>query len=490
MQPDEGMTIRFGSKVPGTAMEIRDVNMDFAYGGSFTEASPEAYERLILDVLLGDPPLFPRHEEVELSWKILDPIIEHWASKGKPEQYASGTWGPSPPTTDAGPRRTHLEAAVNAVPSPAGRTLMIELPTPTPPAIAAESASGPAPAPARPAMGMVLTLVIVVDEDERPPRWPGRAGASHEHPARVLGVILGDGRGAARINAQVGTGQGWSGETALIRLHGEVVRHAESVVLPLLLPDSPVAVWWPTDAPGDPAGDPLGALGTAPDHRRRRRRTGQDQGDAHPVRGLRAGQHRPGLDPAHPLAGAARRGPRPAPAQGPVGDGHGRADQPQRRPAGGLAARPAQGHRARASHGPGITEVVLDTDEGDIRVSRPAGRLATFSSPGQPDRPVALPRRSLPELLGEELRRLDEDEVYAAAAQQPGRGRDRAGRRPAKRYREEVGVEADHKRSASRSARRGRPARRRRRRGRRTSPPRCSSGWPRRSPKAAYPRSR
>ncbi|HWM75859.1 MAG TPA: glucose-6-phosphate dehydrogenase, partial [Nocardioides sp.] len=78
VQPDEGMTLRFGSKVPGTQMEIRDVNMDFAYGGSFTEASPEAYERLILDVLLGDPPLFPRHEEVELSWKILDPILDRW----------------------------------------------------------------------------------------------------------------------------------------------------------------------------------------------------------------------------------------------------------------------------------------------------------------------------------------------------------------------------------------------------------------------------
>jgi glucose-6-phosphate 1-dehydrogenase len=95
VQPDEGMTIRFGSKVPGTAMEIRDVNMDFAYGGSFTEASPEAYERLILDVLLGDPPLFPRHEEVELSWKILDPILAHWARTGRPESYPSGGWGPA-----------------------------------------------------------------------------------------------------------------------------------------------------------------------------------------------------------------------------------------------------------------------------------------------------------------------------------------------------------------------------------------------------------
>ncbi|MCW2795388.1 glucose-6-phosphate dehydrogenase [Nocardioides sp.] len=94
VQPDEGMTVRFGSKVPGTAMEIRDVNMDFAYGGSFTESSPEAYERLILDMLLGDPPLFPQHEEVELSWKILDPILDHWAAKGKPEAYGSGTWGP------------------------------------------------------------------------------------------------------------------------------------------------------------------------------------------------------------------------------------------------------------------------------------------------------------------------------------------------------------------------------------------------------------
>ena len=99
VQPDEGMTLRFGSKVPGTSMEIRDVTMDFAYGGSFTESSPEAYERLILDVLLGDPPLFPRHEEVELSWKILDPILEHWASRtsaeAEPEPYPSGTWGPA-----------------------------------------------------------------------------------------------------------------------------------------------------------------------------------------------------------------------------------------------------------------------------------------------------------------------------------------------------------------------------------------------------------
>jgi len=94
VQPDEGVTIRFGSKVPGAGMQVRDVTMDFGYGHAFTEASPEAYERLILDVLLGDPPLFPRHREVELSWQILDPIEAFWATQGQPDQYRPGTWGP------------------------------------------------------------------------------------------------------------------------------------------------------------------------------------------------------------------------------------------------------------------------------------------------------------------------------------------------------------------------------------------------------------
>jgi glucose-6-phosphate 1-dehydrogenase len=94
VQPDEGITLRFGSKVPGAQMEVRDVTMDFGYGSAFTESSPEAYERLILDVLLGEPPLFPRHEEVELAWQILDPVERWWARHGPPEQYASGGWGP------------------------------------------------------------------------------------------------------------------------------------------------------------------------------------------------------------------------------------------------------------------------------------------------------------------------------------------------------------------------------------------------------------
>ncbi len=94
VQPDEGITLRFGSKVPGSAMEVRDVNMDFSYGSAFAEDSPEAYERLILDVLLGEPSLFPVNAEVELSWEILDPVLDFWATHGKPDPYPAGTWGP------------------------------------------------------------------------------------------------------------------------------------------------------------------------------------------------------------------------------------------------------------------------------------------------------------------------------------------------------------------------------------------------------------
>jgi glucose-6-phosphate 1-dehydrogenase len=95
VQPDEGVTMRFGSKVPGSLMEVRDVTMDFGYGTAFTEASPEAYERLILDMLLGEPSLFPVNEEVERSWEILDPVIDFWAAQDiGPDHYPAGSWGP------------------------------------------------------------------------------------------------------------------------------------------------------------------------------------------------------------------------------------------------------------------------------------------------------------------------------------------------------------------------------------------------------------
>jgi len=268
-----------------------------------------------------------------------------------------------------------------------------------------------------PAMGMVMTLVIVAPEDDAAEAMAAAKRASREHPSRVLGVILGDARGAAQVNAQVGSGDGWGGEIALIRLKGEVVKHAESVVLPLLLPDSPVAIWWPTSAPDDVAADPLGALA----QRRITDSAAVPRGKSTamltqcrtyapgntdlswtrltPWRALLAAA----LD-QHPLkvTGAKVTAERISPS----------ADLLVAWLSDRLKVDVARGN----SDGPGITEVTMDTKEGPIRISRADGRLATFSSPNRPDRPVALKRREVPALLAEELRRLDEDDVYAEVA--------------------------------------------------------------------------
>jgi glucose-6-phosphate 1-dehydrogenase len=96
IQPDEGILMRFAAKVPGLGIDVRPVNMDFAYGSAFTVESPDAYETLILDALLGDASLFTRADEVEAAWRIVDPIIDAWIAGGEPEMpnYTSGTWGP------------------------------------------------------------------------------------------------------------------------------------------------------------------------------------------------------------------------------------------------------------------------------------------------------------------------------------------------------------------------------------------------------------
>ncbi|MGL5825152.1 MAG: glucose-6-phosphate dehydrogenase assembly protein OpcA [Nocardioides sp.] len=266
-----------------------------------------------------------------------------------------------------------------------------------------------------PAMGMVMTLIVVVDEDSSAEAMAAARTASQEHPARVLGVILGSGRGRSQVVAQVGIGQGWTGETALIRLSGEVTKHPESVVLPLLLPDSPVAVWWPRDHPHDPAQDALGRLA-------QRRITDS----AFVSRGKLGALHAqcvvysPGntdlawtrITPWRALLAAALD-QHLAPVR------HAAVTAERISPSADLlvawlADRLRVVVDRKVSAGPGITRVTFDTKAGPITLARSDGRLASFSSPGQPERPVALTRRDLPELLAEELRRLDEDNIYAA----------------------------------------------------------------------------
>ncbi|MFO0598808.1 MAG: glucose-6-phosphate dehydrogenase [Myxococcaceae bacterium] len=96
IQPDEGVSLRFGAKVPGNTMDIQPVNMEFRYGTSFGNEPPEAYERLLLDCMLGDQALFTRGDEVEASWKWINRIHQAWAaSSGNIESYEAGTWGPA-----------------------------------------------------------------------------------------------------------------------------------------------------------------------------------------------------------------------------------------------------------------------------------------------------------------------------------------------------------------------------------------------------------
>jgi glucose-6-phosphate 1-dehydrogenase len=100
IQPDEGIMLRFAAKVPGLGLDVRTVNMDFAYGTSFVVESPDAYETLILDAILGDASLFTRADEVEAAWSIVTPIINSWANMPAPHfpDYAAGTWGPEAAT--------------------------------------------------------------------------------------------------------------------------------------------------------------------------------------------------------------------------------------------------------------------------------------------------------------------------------------------------------------------------------------------------------
>ena len=96
IQPDEGITLRFGAKVPGQVLRVRTVSMDFSYEAAFLEEASDAYERLLLDAMLGDPTLFIRSDEVEQSWRIVDPILKVWGEEGRAPlaSHVAGTWGP------------------------------------------------------------------------------------------------------------------------------------------------------------------------------------------------------------------------------------------------------------------------------------------------------------------------------------------------------------------------------------------------------------
>ncbi|WP_330303739.1 MULTISPECIES: glucose-6-phosphate dehydrogenase assembly protein OpcA [unclassified Streptomyces] len=272
-----------------------------------------------------------------------------------------------------------------------------------------------------PAVGMVLTLVIVTDEENAYDALKAANEASHEHPSRTLVVIKRVSRSPrdrtkSRLDAEVRLGvEAGTGETVVLRLYGEVAGHADSVVLPLLLPDAPVVVWWPVSAPVDPANDPLGALA-------QRRVTDTYAAEA-PVRELtaRADAYTPGdtdlswtrITPWRSMLAAALD---QVTCEVEAVEVEGEEFNPScELLAMWLADRLDVPVKRSKSSGPGLTAVRLGTSCGPIVLDRADGSLATLSIQGQPDRAVALKRRETSELIAEELRRLDPDDTYASA---------------------------------------------------------------------------
>ncbi|KMS91664.1 MULTISPECIES: glucose-6-phosphate dehydrogenase assembly protein OpcA [Streptomyces] len=272
-----------------------------------------------------------------------------------------------------------------------------------------------------PAVGMVLTLVIVTDEENAYDALKAANDASREHPSRTLVVIKRVSRSprdrtSSRLDAEVRVGaDAGTGETVVLRLYGEAADHADSVVLPLLLPDAPVVVWWPVNAPLDPAKDPLGALA--------QRRVTDTYAAEEPVRELsaRAEAYTPGdtdlswtrITPWRSMLAAALD---QVTCEVKAVEVEGEEFNPScELLAMWLADRLDVPVKRSLSSGPGLTAVRMDTDCGPIVLDRADGSLATLSIEGQPARAVALKRRDTAELIAEELRRLDPDDTYASA---------------------------------------------------------------------------
>ncbi|WP_156325606.1 glucose-6-phosphate dehydrogenase assembly protein OpcA [Nonomuraea sp. SBT364] len=266
-----------------------------------------------------------------------------------------------------------------------------------------------------PAIGMVLTLVVVCEERDQYDSLRAATEAAREHPSRILVVINRETDEANRLDAELRIGESAPGETVVLRLYGELTEHADSVVSPLLLPDTPVVAWWPSRAPAVPSADSIGVLA----QRRLTDAKNSDDGVATLV--TRAKGYAPGdtdlswarLTPWRSLLAAAFDQPVGKVRGGVVEASPGNPSAPLL--AAWLSERLGAEMEVADSAGPGLTAVRLGTEEGELSVVRSDARLATLSRPGQPDRNVALARRHLSELLAEELRRLDTDEIYEAA---------------------------------------------------------------------------
>lgn len=269
------------------------------------------------------------------------------------------------------------------------------------------------------ALGRVLTLIISTEDGAGLEEAIDAANdASREHPCRVIVAARGSLTASARIDAQIRIGgDAGASEVIVLRLYGPIAKAAETVVVPLLLPDAPIVTWWPGAGPKVPALDPLGSIA--------QRRITDSAAERNPVRSLitRSKEYTPGdtdlawtrltlwraqlvsaldLPPYEPITSAAVTGEAASPSTELL--------------AGWLAEYlrvPVR--RVKSTDSQGIVSVRLQRPSGAIELRRPDGRTGTLTQPGQPARKLGLQRRSVSDALVEELRRLDPDEVYEAA---------------------------------------------------------------------------
>lgn len=266
------------------------------------------------------------------------------------------------------------------------------------------------------ATGMVLTLIIVTDEENQSDATRAASFSAMEHPCRIITMIPRPGRVDPQLDANIDVGDTMGpGEIVRLRLRGELASHGASVALPLLLPDTPVVVWWPTTCPDVPSADPIGSMAQRritdaaasrqPTHALQERQTGYAAGDTDLAwtrttvwRSMLAAALDQPFDPITRVDLSCERS----------------------NPSGLLLQAwlrnclrvPVELHRSR---GPGITGVIIQTKSGPIELTRPDGRTGRLSRPGNVTHDVPLPRRDLRDLIGEELRRLDPDDTYAEA---------------------------------------------------------------------------
>jgi glucose-6-phosphate dehydrogenase assembly protein OpcA len=268
------------------------------------------------------------------------------------------------------------------------------------------------------ALGRVLTLVIVTGEHDTEDAIDAANSASHEHPCRVIVVVQGTTRGADRLDAQIRVGgDAGASEVLVLRLYGQLALHGDSVVMPLMLPDSPVVAWWPGEPPAVPAKDPIGVMAQrritdaarARQPRKELTRLAKvyQAGDSDFAwtrlttwRGL--------------LAAALDQAPYEKVDHVTV---TGASDSPSTDLLAGWLAESLRCPvlRTRTTAGTGMSSVRMERKSGNIDLVRADSPVATLIQPGQPERRIGLQRRGIAECLAEELRRLETDAVYEAA---------------------------------------------------------------------------